>query len=801
MSLNAICQTGNINGVVKANDSVTIVPYAKVFLENTKFYTLTNSKGVFNFSQIPQGNYTIVVENVNYLKQTKNVKVKSDSTVKTHFYLTEKVSILPEVTVGTGGQTQLINSTGSVSLISEKELETFGYSDINKTLKTVPGVNIQEEDGFGLRPNIGLRGTGVERSSKITVMEDGILMAPAPYIAPSAYYFPTIGRMQGVEIFKGSSQIKYGPYTTGGAINLISTQIPNEFSGKIDLVAGSFGSKSVHAYVGNSYKNIGFLVETFQYGADGFKTLPNNDFTGFNKQDYLAKLRFNTDKNKRIYQQIDFKAGQTSEKSNETYLGLTEEDFKKNPYQRYLASQLDQMNTLQHQYSATYLLKFSKQLSIVTSAYYSDFKRNWYKLNKVADSSGTAQKIGKVLNDPQSYLSFYEVLTGNYNQLNNFLYVKANNRSYYAKGVQSVLTYKTRYKNTYHKIDFGLRIHQDQIDRFQWVDDYEMDKGNMKLINKGVPGTESNRVETANALAGFIQYKMTYKKISFTPGIRYENIQMHRQDYGKNDVDRTGVNLSERSNYVSIFIPGVGLNYKISQYLVTFLGVHKGFAPPGTKPGTKPEESINYEIGTRFNKKSVLVDAVLFYNNYNNLLGIDLQASGGNGTNDLFNGGKVRTYGIELKVGYDLLSVMPKSKFSLPTTIVYTYTDATFLSSFDSDFEGWGTVNEGDKYPYLSNHQATFIFGVEHSKFNLYGNVNYKSKMFTKPAQDFDNTKIKIPAYFTVDVSANYYVNKQINLFASATNLTNESYIVAKRPAGLRPGMPRAVNIGVKARF
>jgi Fe(3+) dicitrate transport protein len=794
-------QTGNIKGGVYQNDSVTPVPYCKVYINGTKFISLSNSSGAFYINNVPEGEYVIKTTNSNYLEASKLVKVKANQTTEIKFYLTEKVSVLPEVVVGAGGLSALQNTTGSVSYITEKELETFGYSDVNKTLKVVPGVNLQEEDGFGLRPNIGLRGTGVERSSKITVMEDGILIAPAPYIAPSAYYFPTIGRMQGVEIFKGASQIKYGPYTTGGAINLISTQIPEEFSGKIDLITGSFGSKNLHTYVGNSMDRVGFLIETFQYGADGFKTLPNNGYTGFKKADYLAKLRFNTLKTAKIYQQIEFKVGQTEENSNETYLGLTEEDFVKNPYMRYAGSEMDNMVTKQHQYVATHLIKFSKQLNIVTSVYHTDFNRNWYKLDKVADSSGSKQKIGAILDDPNQLNTYYNIINGNTENISNTLFVKANNRSYFANGIQSNLNYKFKTQNYIHQLEVGVRVHQDQIDRFQWVDDYKMENGVMKLDAKGTPGTESNRVETANALASFIQYKLSYKKLTVTPGLRYENIQMHRQDYGKNDPERTGSNLSERSNYVSIFIPGIGLNYKISKYLVTFLGVHKGFAPPGTKPGTKPEESINYEIGTKYQKNALTFDGVLFYNDYTNLLGVDLQAGGGNGTNDLFNGGKVRTYGVELKAGYDLLSIKQKSKFSLPATIVYTYTDATFLSSFDSDFEGWGTVTEGDKYPYLSNHQATFILGVEHSKFNLYGNLNYKSDMFTQPTQDFDNPKIKIPAYFTVDISANYYVNKQINLFASATNLTNESYVVAKRPAGLRPGMPRAFYLGIKAKF
>ena len=80
---------------------------------------------------------------------------------------------------------------GSGAWISFAKLQKLNQPDINKVIQTIPGINVRDEEGFGLRPNIGLRGTPVNRSAKITLMEDGILMAPAPYSDPSAYYFPT----------------------------------------------------------------------------------------------------------------------------------------------------------------------------------------------------------------------------------------------------------------------------------------------------------------------------------------------------------------------------------------------------------------------------------------------------------------------------------------------------------------------------------------------------------------------------------------------------------------------------------
>ena len=196
-----------------------------------------------------------------------------------------------------GSKFEAKNRTGSAYYISPQEIKKFNYTDINRTLRSVPGVNVYEEDGFGLRPNISLRGTSPERSSKITLMEDGVLIAPAPYAAPAAYYFPAIGRMDAVEVIKGAGSVRYGPRTIGGAINFRSTPIPTEsLAGEASGQLGSRGYYQGHGWIGASAGNFGALVESYQQGSDGFKTidgLPGAE-TGFQRQDYRARFAVHT---------------------------------------------------------------------------------------------------------------------------------------------------------------------------------------------------------------------------------------------------------------------------------------------------------------------------------------------------------------------------------------------------------------------------------------------------------------------------------------------------------------------------
>ena len=287
---------------------------------------------------------------------------------------------------------------GSGQYISSRKLAIINQPNINHVLRTIPGVNVRDEEGFGLRPNIGMRGTAVNRSAKITLMEDGILIAPAPYADPSAYYFPTFSRMQGVEVLKGSSQIKSGPYTIGGAINLISTPIPHSFKGFAQLSYGSFGTNQQRLWVGDNHKNFDFVFEVNRLASDGFKELDNGDKTGFDRRDIMGKVRWHTDGDARIQQSLTLKFANTTETGNESYLGLTYEDFKKNPLRRYAATQKDILDMSHQHITLQHTIMPSKNFAINTTGYYNYTFRDWARVNNIG-----GQSLNNILANPDTH--------------------------------------------------------------------------------------------------------------------------------------------------------------------------------------------------------------------------------------------------------------------------------------------------------------------------------------------------------------------------------------------------------------
>lgn len=788
-----------ISVATEAGDPITAAVVAILEASNSG---TTDAAGLFD-AVLQPGSYTVRVSAIGFTPEERLIEWDGMQG-PAPFSLARVVVTLPAIEVRRE-RTEIAYGAedipGSVAVISSEDLSAADLlvDDIHSLLRRIPGITIQEEDGYGLRPNIGMRGTGSQRSSKITLMEDGVLIAPAPYAAPAAYYFPVVGRMSSVEVRKGSSQIKYGPRTIGGALNLVSTPIPDAFRFNADVVGGENTTRKLNTSIGWSTENFGWLAETYQIASDGFKRLDDGGDTGFEVHDYVFKLRVNSDRTAINYHELELKFGVFDEHSNETYLGLTVDDFLLNPSRRYRGSQLDVIDAVQRQLSARYFARFSDRVDLTTTIYRNDFERNWFKLQSVM---GTG--ISNVLLQPDVFSAEMEVLRGaGVDSDAGALTVRANNREYFGRGAQSVLALRMGRFGMSHEIEIGARYHEDEEDRFQHEDSFQMSGGRMILTSAGAPGSQSNRVSEARAIALFVQDKITVGDLSFTPGVRFESIRFKRTDYSRTDPLRTAP-VEVRRNSVAALIPGLGVNYRAAPGLRIFGGIHRGFGPPG--PGaddaTDPEQSLSYELGARYIRSFVSAEVVGFYSNYGNVLGEATLSTGGSGSGALFNGGEVDVFGLEVSANSSPVVVIGNSfPLRLPMSAALTLTSAEFKTDFASDYEPWGSVQAGDKLPYLPPVQVHLSSGIESSTWGFELAAYYQSTVRTVAGRGEVPANEATDSYVIFDLSAEYSLGAQKQIFGAVRNLTDRHYVAARRPAGVRPGLPRTLMLGLRLRY
>ena len=341
-------------------------------------------------------------------------------------------------------------------------------------------------------------------------------------------------------------------------------------------------------------------------------------------------------------------------------------------------------------------------------------------------------------------------------------------------------------------------MHYDEEDRFQWEDGYRIYEGEMTLTSMGTRGGQGNRISSANAFASYVLYKYKFNNLTITPGFRYESMTLTREDWGANDQNRQSTPVT-RENQMDVIIPGIGFNYSFSNSLSMFGGIHKGFSPPGNAPGEKAEYSINYELGSRFGVGKLRGEIVGFFNDYSNLLGSDLAASGGTGSLDQFNAGEVNVSGLELQLNYNVSD--PNAKIQTPISVAYTLTNAIFQNAFGSSQDIWGTVSKGDRVPYIPQQQLSLTAGIEHQRYELIINARYNGAFDTQASNGGIVDTRRLDDNIVVDLSAKFHLNATISLSANVINLFDEVYASSRVPAGFRPGHPFGIYTGIHIKF
>ena len=690
----------------------------------------------------------------------------------------------------TGRALERARITGSANFIGDVELERFEYDDIHRILSQVPGVYVRGEDGYGLRPNIGLRGASSDRSAKLALMEDGVLLGPAPYSAPAAYFFPLSTRMTGIEVFKGPASIRYGPNTIGGALNMQTRDIPEDLRGGLDVGLGKDRFGKLHGWWGTSGDDWGVLLEGVHLRSDGFKDLDTGGNTGFAKNEIMAKGRYHTDPAGELYHRLDVKLGFADEMSHETYLGITDADFAETPNRRYAASQNDLMRwhrtQAQLRYSVTADL-YDARLTI----YRHDFHRVWTKFNRLEGVGNT----GRILAAPGGANAVHlEVLRGDADSDGRpqHIVIGTNDRAFFSQGVDATGHWRPQWFDAFEQqFELGVRLHQDRIVREHTEQRFEMRRG--VLVEAGRDAAAARNIGSATALAIHLLDEITIDDLVLTPGVRAELIWTGFRDR---------LHSSIADSFNAVVVPGIGAFYQLTPWLGVLAGVHRGFSPvsPGQHDAVKAETSINYEAGGRLKTKAVEGELIGFFNDYANLTGECTFSSGcpDDLLNAQFNGGEVFVYGLESTLKGNLRI---SKRYSIEGELSYTLTLSEFQTAFDSRAVQFEDVEIGDRLAYVPEHQGSLRVSLMHPDFAVNVAVQHTGAQRDKPGQGEIADAERIDAHAVVDLSANYLVVENGQLYATIDNLFNTAYITSRRPLGARPGKPFQLFVGYKHDF
>ena len=754
------------------------VPGARVTLRqggtHVEFAATTDDAGGFSFKDLAPGGYTLMAAGEGFAASAADVSLAASEShtldvVLRPGGLAEDVVVSSSHIAGTPEVLERI--PGSVEILGAEQLERARVFSTTEALRKAAGVNVREEEGFGLRPNIGIRGLSPTRSTKVLLLEDGIPFTYAPYGDNASYYHPPIDRFEAVEVLKGSGQIVYGPQTVGGVINYITRNPPVKPSGSLTLTGGNRDYFNGNLNYGGTWGSTGLVFDYTRKQGAGAR---DNVRSGLNDFNFKSVTTLGS------RQAVTARFNYYGEDSNVTYSGLTEAEYRADPRQNPFRNDFfygDRFGA-----SVTHALVLRDDVALTTNFYGSFFKRHWWR-----QSSNSNERPNRLGSDPDCR---------GMQDLNTTCGIQGRLRKYYFLGVEPRLRVSHRLFGARSEADFGFRAHFETQNRRQENGDRPTSRG----------GTLVEHNERRNqSYSGFAQNRFLFGDWAVTPGVRVEHVGYERTNRLRGIKGRTDL---------TQVVPGVGVAYSPSARLTVFAGAHRGFAPPRTEDVINnntggvveldPELSWNYEVGARLAPADGLrLEATFFRMDYENQI-IPASLAGGVNTT-LTNAGETQHRGLELSWRLDT-GALRRSRHNFYLRGAYTLLPVADFRGLRRSGIDNTTVITGNRLPYAPEHLLTTTMGYAHpSGFDGLVESVYVGGQFSDDlnttAPTPNGQRGYVPAYTVWNATANYSVERlRTTFFVTVKNVFDRLYI-ADRSRGILPGQPRLVQSGLKFRF
>lgn len=714
-----------------------------------------------------------------------------------------------------GARENLLIVPGSGSIIDETDLERARVFTLNEALRQAPGVFVREEEGLGLRPNIGIRGLNPVRSTKILLLEDGIPLGFAPYGDNAYYYHPPIDRFARIEVLKGAAQIRFGPQSIGGVINYITPEPPETFAGKATLAGGTRGYLEGDATLGGPLLGGRGLLHLNHTRSDGSRA--NQTLRLY---DLYAKQRWELSEGA----VLTLRGSLFREDSDLTYSGLTRAEFAASPRGNPFPRRNDEFQTWRAHGSATLALEADPALRLTLTGYYHYFERDWWR-----QSSNSLQRPNDASDPACGGMANLLTTCGNEGRL----------RSYdtYGAELRAVVDHAILGLGLGGETEIGLRAHRDEQRRRQWNADTPRGRTPGTGVNGGV---RENQKRLATALSAFVQSRLDLGPLSVQPGVRMEFIDYVRRDIGTSRIVAgrpTGeiVQAPRGDATLSQVIPGIGATLRLAEGVSLYGGVHRGFAPPrvediitasGGSVDLDAELSWNYELGVRgVAVRGLSFDLTAFRMDFDNQI-VPASVAGGVGA-VLTSAGRTQHRGLEgsLKLSSrgagwtdEGLDLFARTAVTWVERARYASTRIATPPCFDGATPGTPVLTgrgpvpcgrpldvEGNRLPYAPEWIWSAAVGAEVGWVTGQVEVQGQSSLFADDVNLVpvtpDGQRGRVPGWAVVNAAVTLAPPEwPVRLFFTAKNIGDKLYI-ADRARGILPGTPRLFQGGVEWRF
>ncbi len=767
--------------VLDPSGAVVESALVRLRLEGTAFEKTAQSDaaGAYGFEGLLAGEYRLSVSAQGFVLKRQSVTLAAGQTRQLD--LTLQVQPLAQQVVVSAPHIaqdpeRLRQTPGSIEVVDRDTLEKTHPLNFTDALRNVSGVYVRDDEGFGARPHIAIRGVNPTRSTKVLLLEDGIPLTYAPYGDNASYYHPPIDRYEGIEVLKGSGQIVYGPVTVSGVVNYLTPNPPEKPAGRLTLLGGNREYLNFHGDYGWTWRKTGFLFDYLRKQGDGAR---DNVHSGINDANFKVITSFGA------RHALTLRGNYYNEKSNVTYSGLREDEFRADPRQNPFAN--DFFYGDRYGFSATHAYVINSSLLMTTNLYGALFYRDWWR-----QSSNSAQRPNDSANPACGGMANLNTTCGNEGRL----------RDYYHWGVEPRFRALTLFAGIRNETDFGVRVHYERQNRRQM-------NGATPTARSGLLVEDNERKNAA--YSAFVQNRFVLGKWAVTPGLRVEHIDYERT----NRLGNSGAGVTGTTSLMQ-WVPGIGVAYNPTERISVFAGAHRGFAPPRTEDilsnstgavvELDPELSWNYEVGARLTPvNGVRAYATFFRMDYENQI-VPASVAGGLGAT-LTNGGETLHQGFEMNTRIDT-GPLRGSRHNFYTQIVYTYLPlAEFKGARFSSVPGFQNMSvSGNRLPYAPEHVLNATVGYSHPMgLDALLEAVTVGRQFgddlNTVAATPDGQRGAIAGYTVWNLAVNYQVEQwRSTFFVAVKNVFDRLYVV-DRTRGILPGSPRLLQVGVTYRF